>query len=52
MRVALWTLLLLALLIAPLSGCELSCRAEGDGIEDAVEDLGDSIEDAVDELDD
>lgn len=44
-------LLLLALLIAPVAGCELSCRTDDNGIEDAVEEVGDGIEDAVEELD-
>jgi len=51
MRIKATLLLLLAMLIVPLSGCEMSCRSDsdaGDEIEDAVEDVGDAIEDATD----
>ncbi|HRX86026.1 MAG TPA: hypothetical protein P5572_13485 [Phycisphaerae bacterium] len=37
--------LLLAAMLIPLGGCEMSCRADGDN---PVEELGDKIEDATD----
>lgn len=39
-------LLLLGALLIPLSGCEMSCRADAN--DNPVEELGDKVEDATD----
>ncbi len=39
-----------AALLAPNAGCEMSCRAEDQPVEEAGEDIGDAVEDAADEL--
>lgn len=43
--------LCLALLTAPMAGCEMTCKADDNPIEEAADEIGDAVEDVADELD-
>ena len=51
MRKMMSKMMLALFLLAPVAGCEMSCRSDDD-LGDAIEEAGDAVEDAADELTD